>query len=118
MPSIPFLFWIFQTGLVRISALATPQDRRIISTNRTRPTLRKITPRVVPNVLTTDTTKGGIKIAAGCRYFTFEEAQEHWRKTRAGTPLGEETFAILEYLRRKAEIKGLLPAQAASGGLK
>lgn len=40
---------------------------------------------------------GGVR--AGCRSFdTLAEAREHWRKTRGGTPLGDETFAILDVL--------------------
>lgn len=38
------------------------------------------------------------KVSAGCRFFTFPEAWEHWEATRSGTALGEETFAILVYL--------------------
>jgi hypothetical protein len=38
---------------------------------------------------------GIYRISAGCRYFTFEEAYEHWTKTRKDTKLGDETFAIL-----------------------
>ncbi len=44
----------------------------------------------------------GAKIAAGCRYFTWAEAREHWRATRAGTPLGDETFRILDFLEAQA----------------
>ena len=40
--------------------------------------------------------------------FTGETAEAHWRKTRADTPLGEETFSILAHLRRMAEIKGFM----------
>ncbi len=37
-------------------------------------------------------------VFAGCRNFTMKEARKHWKDTRAGTPLGDETFAILDYL--------------------
>jgi len=37
-------------------------------------------------------------ITAGCRYFTIEEAKEHWERTRGNTPLGKETMRIIKYL--------------------
>lgn len=52
---------------------------------------------------------GDLWVLAGCRYFTISEAHQHWRRSRAGTPLGEETFAILDYLERVARIRGWLP---------
>lgn len=40
---------------------------------------------------------GGIR--AGCRVFhTMEEARKHWKRTRGGTPLGDETMKILDFL--------------------
>jgi len=39
-------------------------------------------------------------VAAGCRYFTFPEAREHWQRTRGGTPLGDETMRILDILEK------------------
>ena len=53
-------------------------------------------------------TPEGARIIAGCRYFSFEEAEKHWRDTRGGTPLGDETFDILELLRKQAERHGLM----------
>ncbi len=49
-------------------------------------------------------------VIAGCR-FSRSEAQvwEHWQRTRAGTPLGEETFAILDMLERIHAIRGPEP---------
>jgi len=44
-----------------------------------------------------------IRVIAGCRYFTFEEAHKHWKETRGGTPLGDETMLILEYLQKYVE---------------
>lgn len=35
------------------------------------------------------------RLTAGCHFFTLEEAWQHWKRTRVGTPLGEETFDIL-----------------------
>ena len=40
---------------------------------------------------------GRHRIIAGCRYFTMGAARRHWKKTRFGTPLGNETLAILDY---------------------
>jgi hypothetical protein len=37
----------------------------------------------------------GFYIKAGCRIFTLEEGRKHWKATRAGTPLGDETQDIL-----------------------
>jgi hypothetical protein len=42
---------------------------------------------------------GKVRVIAGCRYFTFEEAKQHWKSTRGGTPLGNETMLILKYLK-------------------
>ena len=39
----------------------------------------------------------GFFIAAGCRWFTLDEARQHWTATRAGTPLGDETMDILDF---------------------
>ena len=38
------------------------------------------------------------RVSAGCRYFTLEEARDHWTNTRGGTRLGDETLAILDFL--------------------
>lgn len=55
----------------------------------------------------------GIHIMAGCRRFTsFTEAREHWTRTRAGTPLGDESFALLDKLEAEARKRGWLPATA------
>ena len=37
-------------------------------------------------------------ITAGCRYFTIEEARQHWMETRANTDLGRERLMILDWL--------------------
>jgi uncharacterized protein YjbI with pentapeptide repeats len=37
----------------------------------------------------------GFFIKAGCRFFTLEEGRKHWKATRAGTSLGDETQDIL-----------------------
>jgi len=51
---------------------------------------------------------GVLQIRAGCCNFTIHEARDHWRKTRAGTPLGEETFVILDHIELVAKIRGLV----------
>jgi len=52
-------------------------------------------------------TNAGWRVKAGCRLFTLDKAWEHWERTRAGTPLGEESQDILTmfelYIQRKAE---------------
>ena len=47
---------------------------------------------------------GERRVIAGCRYFTYAEAMKHWNKTRKGTPLGDETMAILEYYRSLGQL--------------
>lgn len=47
----------------------------------------------------------GARIIAGCRYFTIDEAREHWTETRGGTQLGQESLAIVDHLERMAEIR-------------
>jgi uncharacterized protein YjbI with pentapeptide repeats len=49
-------------------------------------------------------------LKAGCRYLTIAAAREHWQRTRGGTPLGDETFAIIDFLERVAAIRNLIPA--------
>jgi uncharacterized protein YjbI with pentapeptide repeats len=55
----------------------------------------------------------GLRIKAGCRNFaSFDEARSHWRRTRGGTALGDETFAILDHLERMAYGRRILPIVA------
>ena len=49
---------------------------------------------------------GPVHVTAGCRDFTFAEAHDRWSATRGGTPLGDETMAILDHLERMARLKG------------
>jgi hypothetical protein len=50
-------------------------------------------------------------VIAGCRYFPLSEAREHWNKTRPiGSPLGDETRAILDHGERLMSIR--FPAKA------
>ncbi len=48
-----------------------------------------------------------VMVRAGCRNFTMKEARKHWNDTRKGTPLGNETFAILDCLEAMAKARGL-----------
>ena len=54
-----------------------------------------------------NTKDGALMIKAGCRYFDIDTGREHWRTTRGGTPLGDETMAILDYIERVAAIRGM-----------
>ena len=51
-----------------------------------------------------------IRIKAGCRWFTFTEARAHWERTRGGTPLGDESLALVDHLERMAKIAGWIKA--------
>jgi len=53
-------------------------------------------------------TEDVLRVTAGCRYFTFPEAREHWERTRGGTLLGDETMAILDFLEGQARRHGLI----------
>jgi len=46
-----------------------------------------------------------IWIRAGCRSFSISDARVHWHETRDGTPLGDETFAILDHAERLVAIR-------------
>jgi hypothetical protein len=46
-------------------------------------------------------------VIAGCRDFSMPEARKHWQDTRAGTALGDETFAILDCLEAMQKARGL-----------
>ena len=46
-------------------------------------------------------------VKAGCRHLTLSDARAHWEATRKGTPLGDETFAILDYFESVMKIRGL-----------
>jgi len=52
--------------------------------------------------------KGGtIWIKAGCRHFSIKDASAHWKKTRGGTKLGDESLAMLSLARKLVKIRGL-----------
>ena len=54
----------------------------------------------------TDDTEPMVK--AGCRYFTLSEARTHWQETRGGTPLGVETFTIIDCMVAMAKARGVI----------
>ena len=58
--------------------------------------------------------RGGVLwIHAGCRYFPISDARAHWETTRGGTPLGDETMAILDHIEKVARIRGLIQGSVA-----
>lgn len=48
---------------------------------------------------------GVMRVIAGCRYFTMEEARKHWQQKIGGTPLGDETMAILDFLEESSKVR-------------
>jgi hypothetical protein len=53
---------------------------------------------------------GLFRVAAECRWFTMEEAWQHWRH-RAGTDLGSETDNILSMFKRHIELMAKEPSR-------
>jgi len=53
---------------------------------------------------------GEVFVTAGCRRFGLAEARAHWTATRGGTPLGDESLALVDHCERMARIAGWLPA--------
>jgi len=51
---------------------------------------------------------GVLQSRARCRSLSSADARAHWQKTRANTPLGDETLAILDHIERVARIRGLI----------
>jgi hypothetical protein len=51
----------------------------------------------------------GFYIKAGCRFFTLKEGRKHWRATRAGTPIGDETQDILAMFAKAIKRVGVKP---------
>ena len=47
-----------------------------------------------------------VRIIAGCRYLTPDEARRHWTKRRGGTKLGDESLALIDHLERMAKLQG------------
>lgn len=55
----------------------------------------------------------GLHIRAGCRHFrSFAAAREHWQCTRSGTPLGNESFALLDKMEAEARKRSWLDAHS------
>jgi hypothetical protein len=52
--------------------------------------------------------EGVLQIRAGCRSLSIADARTHWDKTRGGTPLGDETFVILNHIEKVARIRKLV----------
>jgi hypothetical protein len=52
------------------------------------------------------TTDAEPMVRAGCRYLTLPAAFKHWNDTRAGTPLFDETLAIVDCMVALAKIQG------------
>ena len=55
----------------------------------------------------TNYTGEGVRVKAGCRNLSIKNARKHWKDTRKGTPLGNETFAILDCMEALAKARGL-----------
>ena len=53
-------------------------------------------------------TPEGPRIIAGCRYFTFKEGRAHWKATRGGTKLGDESLALVKHLETMAKLNGFM----------
>ena len=53
---------------------------------------------------------GVLQIRAGCRDLAIDAARKHWTETRGGSPLGDETMAILDHIEAVACIRGLVKA--------
>ena len=49
-----------------------------------------------------------LQIRAGCRSLSIQQAHNHWKSTRDGTPLGDETSAILHHIETVAMIRKLI----------
>ena len=49
----------------------------------------------------------GPKVLAGCRYLPIKDARQHWRDTRDGTPLGDESLALISHGPKLGKIRGL-----------
>lgn len=51
---------------------------------------------------------GVLQIRAGCHDFDITKARKHWQDKRGKTPLGDETFCILDHIEAVARIRGLI----------
>lgn len=92
--------WIY--GIARISGHAWIYgDARIYKVNVEATRTDGYTFTVAP-------TPNGPRVIAGCRYLTFKEAKAHWKASRSGTKLGDETMSILKHLETMAKINGFM----------
>ncbi len=57
---------------------------------------------------------GKLWIKGGCRNFPMAEAREHWKTTRGGTALGDETMCILDHIECVAVIRKLVVKKEAA----
>jgi hypothetical protein len=48
----------------------------------------------------------GLRVKAGCRNFSVDKARQHWRDTRGGTHLGDESQALIEHMLNLARMRG------------
>jgi hypothetical protein len=71
--------------------------------NSTLKSFKALTPRSDGHTFFLWDTEQGWRVEAGCHWFTFKEADQHWKKTREGTPLGDETFDILRFFKARAK---------------
>jgi len=55
---------------------------------------------------------GGVKVLAGCRWFTIPEFRAHVAKEYPGTDKAEETLAILDFIERRAVAVGAVKEAA------
>ena len=55
----------------------------------------------------TKLTGEGVCVKAGCHNLSPDAAVTHWKTTRGGTPLGEESLAIVAHLLDLQRIRGL-----------
>ena len=109
--------WVFDSAQVSGSARVT-DSARVFGTARVFGSAQVSGTAWVTEILPVATRSDGhtflitkdkddnLVIIAGCRYFTIEQAREHWSQTRGGTPLGDESLAIVDHLERMATIRG------------
>jgi hypothetical protein len=55
---------------------------------------------------------GGVKVHAGCRWFTIPEFRAHVAREYPGTDKAEETLAILDFIERRAVAVGAVKEAA------
>ena len=60
---------------------------------------------------------GAVMLRAGCRYFSLADARAHWTATRGGTPLGDESLALVDHAERMAKIAGWIAPREPAGAV-